>query len=529
LIRTAGTAVGPDSTGEPPAGPWRALVMGAVGCAFLLRLSYAGWVELLPEETYYWNYSRHLDIGYLDHPPMVAWLIRLGTGVFGDTAFGVRFGALVCGVTASLFLFRLTRNLFGAPSAQYALLLSLLLPFFFMSGLLMTPDAPLTACWAAALYCLERALIAGRPRAWWGAGVALGVGLLSKYTIVLLGGGALLFMLLDPVARRDFRRPEPYAAVLIAAAVFAPVIYWNAQHEWASFAFQTSRRLAERPRFSLHKLIGAAVVLITPTGVAALVAALLRRLPADGARTTDGAPAADQSLGRRRRFLAICMLVPLAVFFVFSLRHEVKLDWTGAPWVAALPLLGLGMAQAAAASRGRWPGLAWPPTLALLLLIYAVGLWYLAIGIPGVGYSSHMELAPVGWREFGRRIEAVADSVRRGSGDVLVVGMDRYAIASEAAFYAADRSRSVATSSSAHLFGDMGLMYERWFPPAAQAGRTLLLVAWDAATLQDPRVARQVERLDPVQVGELTRNQHLVRRFYYRVAHGYRPEPQNGR
>ena len=528
-------AVGPDATGvQPPgrlpAGPWRALVPGAVGCAVLLRLAYAGWVELLPEETYYWNYSRHLDIGYLDHPPMVAWLIRLGTGVCGDTAFGVRCGALVCGVAASWFVFRLTRNLFGAPSALYALLLSMLLPFFFMSGLLMTPDAPLTACWAAALYCLERALIAGQPRAWWGAGVALGVGLLSKYTIVLLGGGALLFMLLDPGARRNFRRLEPYAAVLLAVAVFAPVIYWNAQHDWASFVFQTSRRLAERPRFSLHKLIAAAVVLITPTGVVAVVAALLRPPAVDGAGTAEGAAPADASMGRRRRFLATCLLVPLAVFLLFSLRHEVKLDWTGAPWVAALPLLGLGMARASAVSGRRRPGFAWPTTLALLLLIYGAGLWHLTLGIPGVGYSSHMELAPVGWREFGRQVEAVAASVRPESGaPVLVVGMDRYAIASEAAFYAADRSRSVATSSSAHLFGDMGLMYERWFPPAAQAGRTLLLVAWDAAALQDPRLARQVERLDPVQVGTLSRNQRLVRRFYYRVAHGYRPEPQNGR
>ena len=72
----------------------RALAIGLIAYAFALRLTYLGSVELLPEEAYYWNYSRHLDIGYLDHPPMVAWLIRLGTAAFGQSQFGVRIGAL---------------------------------------------------------------------------------------------------------------------------------------------------------------------------------------------------------------------------------------------------------------------------------------------------------------------------------------------------------------------------------------------------------------------------------------------------
>jgi dolichol-phosphate mannosyltransferase len=83
-------ALSPDEARAPP----RALAIAFVAYAFALRLVYQGSVELLPEEAYYWNYSRHLDIGYLDHPPMVAWLIRAGTAVFGQSQFGVRAGAL---------------------------------------------------------------------------------------------------------------------------------------------------------------------------------------------------------------------------------------------------------------------------------------------------------------------------------------------------------------------------------------------------------------------------------------------------
>src|SRR5712671_2343563 len=90
---------------------WRLVAMYLVAVAFLLRLLYITQVELLPEDSYYWNYAQHLDLSYLDHPPMVAWLIWLGTAVFGDSEFGVRISALCCAAVASFFAYRLTRNL----------------------------------------------------------------------------------------------------------------------------------------------------------------------------------------------------------------------------------------------------------------------------------------------------------------------------------------------------------------------------------------------------------------------------------
>jgi dolichol-phosphate mannosyltransferase len=486
----------------------RALLVALVGYAFFLRVLYSAQVELIPEETYYWNYSRHLDFGYLDHPPMVAWLVRVGTLLFGDTEFGVRFGALCCGTVSSYFIYRLTRNVFGESSALLALGLAQVLPFFFLAGMIMTPDAPLTAAWAASVYFLERALIAGRRRAWIWAGLSLGLGLLSKYTIAMLGAGTFLFMVLDPTSRRWLRHWEPYAAACIAAAVFAPVVVWNAQHDWASFAFQTSRRLAEAPRFSLHKLVGAALVLLTPTGLFAAGAALI---------------GADAMAPRASRFMRIAVAVPLAVFAVFSLRHEVKLDWTGAPWVAALPLMAFAAEPQGTGPLRRWLRSAWPVTLICMLLFYGAGFYHLVLGIPGLGVTSHTELAPVEWRDFARQIDGITDDVRARYGDdLLVVGMDRYAIASERAFYSRDRSKSVAETSSWHLFGGMGLMYERWFPVERQTGRTLLLVSWDAGDLAAVHLQSHVSGLEPVQEGALIRDGRVVRRYYYRVAHGYR-------
>jgi dolichol-phosphate mannosyltransferase len=494
---------------------WRILAYGLIAYAFVLRLVYAGSVELMPEEAYYWNYSRHLDFGYLDHPPMVAWLIRLGTDLFGQTEFGVRAGALCCGAVTSIFVYKLARNLFSEASAVAALLLAQALPYFFLSGLLTTPDAPLVAAWAASLYFLERALIANRSRAWWFAGISLGLGMISKYSIAILVPVTMAFMVWDGASRHWWRRADPYVAALIALAIFSPVLAWNAQHEWASFAFQTSRRLAEAPQFALHKLIASIIVLITPTGLLAVAGVLLAR-PA-------GAQQAD--VPRRRRLFNLAILLPLSVFAAFSLRHEVKLDWTGAMWTAALPALGCAMtAEDPAIGRfGRWIRAAWMPTIVTMLLLYGAGLHYLVLGLPGLGYGKHIEVIPVGWRELSAHISDAANAYRKTSGnDVLIVGMDRYAIASELAFYGGARTPSGLETANSHLFGGMGLMYARWMPREAQEHRNLLLIGWSPGELEDPAIKAHVSRLGPIEDDILMRDGIIVRHYYHRLAFDYR-------
>jgi dolichol-phosphate mannosyltransferase len=100
--------------------------------------------------------------------------------------------------------------------------------------------------------------------------------------------------------------------------------------------------------------------------------------------------------------------------------------------------------------------------------------------------------------------------------------MDRYAIASELAFYGAERTKSRLETSSAHLFEGVGLMYERWTPPELQAGRTLLLVAWDPKDLTGKTIESHAERLGPVEDDVLTRDGRVIRHYYHRLAYNYR-------
>ena len=338
----------------------------------------------------------------------------------------------------------------------------------------------------------------------------LGLGLISKYTILLLAFSALAYVLWDSRARHWLRQYQPYVATLCALAIFVPVLVWNVEHHWISFAFQTSGRLAEKARFALPNLLGSVIVLLSPIGALALVFLFVR----DGVQHVRG-----------YRLLAVATMLPLAVFFLFSLRHQVKLDWTGAPLVAAVPLLSAAMPGGPNLTGIRgWINAAWRPTLAALVLIYAAGLCYLVLGWPGVGYGAHIEILPVGWRDLSRRILAVAQESQRESGDYpVIVGMDRYAIASEIAFQGTRLQHATPLTSSVHLFQGVGLMYELWTPAESLAGKTLLLVGFDANDLGGRFVEPRAARLGPIETVSLERDGKPIRNMYYRFAYDYRP------
>lgn len=505
----AGKFNGADSS-RPEVGTNRGVLILAAAL-LLMRLGFQAFPDLYPEEAYYWNYSMHLDIGYLDHPPMVAWLIRLGTTLFGGNEFGVRLGTLPCSLVTSFFVYQLTLLLFNARAACHALLLVQVLPFFFLTGFMITPDSPLTACWAGTLYFLAQALLRARAAAWLGVGVCLGLGMLSKYTIALLGPATLLFITLDAPSRKWWRHPAPYASTLLAAVIFSPVIIWNYRHEWASFAFQSVDRVAERRHFSLHELLGTILVLLSPIG--ALLAWKALRGPRNVSR--------DEP--RRQLFARVYTLVPLSVFLVFSLTHRVKLNWTGPLWLAIIPTIGAGLAVMAAAQAAQLRR-AWNNTLVFLPIGYATFLIYLSCGLPGIGYAENMALMPVGWSEMGRALEARRAVVPvPAGGRVLLVGLDRNFIASEAAFYHSRQSASVRETTGAHLFGGHALMYEFWFPLREQRGATLLLVTFNRDQLDRPIVRERCATLGNVEDHWIERGGRKIRRYFTRVAEDYQP------
>jgi dolichol-phosphate mannosyltransferase len=158
-----------------------------------------------------------------------------------------------------------------------------------------------------------------------------------------------------------------------------------------------------------------------------------------------------------------------------------------------------------------------------MILLLGTGLHYLALGLPGVGYSNHLELVPVGWRDLGRQINGIATQLRKETGlEPVIVGMDRYELASQLTFYAPEHARSVNETSSRNLFGGEGLMYGRWASTLEIGDRPLLLVAWDPHDIADEFTVPYATTVGPMKTGFLSRDGVAIRDFHYRIAKGYR-------
>jgi 4-amino-4-deoxy-L-arabinose transferase-like glycosyltransferase len=220
-------------------------VAALIAAMTVLRVIYASVIDLRTDEAYYWTWSKESVLCFLDHPPMIAWFIRFGTAIFGDTNFGVRFAGILAMLVTQLLLADIVRRV---THDVRAVVLALLMPEAALYyGLLMakvSPDIAVIPFAVAMVWALIRLSESGDGRWWLAAGLFAGLALLSKFTVVMLVPAVLAFMLVPDWRRRWLLSPYPWAAALIAVAVFLPVLIWNAQNEWASFRFQFVRATA---------------------------------------------------------------------------------------------------------------------------------------------------------------------------------------------------------------------------------------------------------------------------------------------
>jgi len=239
---------------------------------FLIRLFIISHLGLAPDEAYYWYWGKHIDLSYADHPPMVAYLMAIFTGLGGDTEFFVRLGGLICSAIALILLYRTSISLFPDRTLlAWELIFLFNITLLFPAGcIIQTPDTPMLLFWTAAVYAGSRIIMGGSPRWWYLWGIFLGLGLLSKYTMILIVPCMFLFLLQSSSHRHWFRKKEPYVALVIALVVFSPVIIWNWQNAWVSFAYQLHQGFSPKKREIwgiLNKLLeyaGGQAAVITP-------------------------------------------------------------------------------------------------------------------------------------------------------------------------------------------------------------------------------------------------------------------------
>jgi len=353
---------------------------GCIFALFVLRAIMAAQLPLSADEAYYWLWSQHLAAGYFDHPPMIAWLIRAGIFLFGDTPLGVRFMGIVLSLPASWFVWRAASlvlkgevggqaNRTPSPDRgegrieerDRAALAALFFNLTLMASielLAATPDMPSIVTSAAFVYFLARIEAEDDGRLWLGVGAAAGLGLLSKFSALFLGLGVLLWLILDRRARKWLLSPWPYLGAILATLIFLPNLLWQSQHHWQTFAFQLARTGAGHftLRF-LGEFLAAQLGLATPLIFVLMAAGLWRATKLVKGETGGGL-----------LMLAIVAWVGLGYFIAHSLHDRVQGNWPCFLYPALCILAADGFGQTGVWRRVSF--LAAPTALVLLLAVY---------------------------------------------------------------------------------------------------------------------------------------------------------------
>jgi 4-amino-4-deoxy-L-arabinose transferase-like glycosyltransferase len=212
--------------------PTTRLALLLIFLATLFRLYLAATQGMFQDECYYWTWSRHLDLSYVDQGPGIAYFIRLGTFFFGETPLGVRFSSVMLAAGTGWLVYLTARRWFDSKTALWTLIFLNSAPLLFAGGFLATYDIPQVFFWAAALYALTRALLDEKTKYWYAVGALTGLGVLCKVTMLAIAPGVLLLLAWHLPFRRYLKSPHPYLAFGIALLAFIPMILWNQSHEW---------------------------------------------------------------------------------------------------------------------------------------------------------------------------------------------------------------------------------------------------------------------------------------------------------
>ena len=491
------------------------LFLACLAALVVFRAWFNGAVPLSGEEAYYWTWSRHLDIGYFDHPPLTAWAIWLATKLFGQTALGVRIAALAFHTAGAVFVLLAARRAFGDwTTAAWAGALFTATLFFAATATVVIPDSALFCCWALAVWLVLEAMQPGRERLWVAVGGALGLCALAKFHAILLAAAIGLVLVVSPRQRRLLRSGWLYLGGAAAILVSLPVFLWNLENGWATFGFQ----LAERHKWYLgsryvSEMLGAPFgyvgILTYPLCIAAAIWGMRRgfREERDGLL-----------------FLSFACLVPICFFLALSVALRIDPQWAAPGYISALALAaGLGMELARRPGGGWWKKHLLPVTFGIgtftMAVAYAAVLLILTFPslVPEklnlLRYRRKLRVEHLnriyGWeREIGSRIRDELNLLG-GAENSFVISQTGYGTASCLQFY---------TPGHPDVFifdfpPAKGHQFHLWERKAALSGKNALVVGKTRHGIRHQWLRAHFESVEEVEPIEIVRGGRLRHRL----------------
>ncbi|MFA5983446.1 MAG: glycosyltransferase family 39 protein [Methylococcaceae bacterium] len=434
-----------------------------LGGVFLLRIIYLfnNGLDLIGDESYYWDWSRRPDWCYYSKPPMVAWLIGVFTRLGGDWTAIVRLPAVILGTVFLIYFYFTARDFYNPKAAAIALLLILAMPFNVLANLIMTIDPALYCFWMISLYFLGKALFDKNLLAWVWAGLASGAALLSKQSALLLPLMVFVFILIDKDQHSQLKRGFLlYLAPIMLCMV--PLVIWNLQHDWVMLDHSKGHFASKESIPYTVQLTNSAVFVLYQLLLATPVIFVLILLMSVNACFK------FTRLNPREQFLMLTGPILLLAILMLSLLQKVQGNWPVSCYFSALILLA-----------GRWVQVNWQKWLKIGMLIgyLMVALTY-ALPVAIQVFNLHNSVVDPTfrfrhWRELAGSIQTEREKIQAASEQTFILALGHRFLASQLAFYLPDHPRTFRYEASGRVLSQ----YEVWPGPTAYIGKNSFIIS----------------------------------------------------
>ncbi|MBB3056688.1 glycosyltransferase family 39 protein [Mucilaginibacter gotjawali] len=291
--------------------------------------------ELSNVEAYYRALATQLQWNYFDHPPIVAWLIRLTTvNLLLHGEVFVRLGAILSSSICIWLMFKIGAALYSARAGWFAALLYAASIYSGMSvAAFILPDSPQMVFWLASIYMLIKIvrLAPGESqygRQWLLFGLFAGLSIMCKVHGVLLWLGAVMYLLF--YNRIAFKNKYVFMAMGITLIIISPIIIWNIQHDFISYRFHSSRVTMAGAPVDMVRFLKQFSAIVFSTGPIPFVLLCTGIYAVARGKLLVGK--------NELRILLLCSLPLIIIVLLISLFNEVLPHWPG-PALSTLLLL----------------------------------------------------------------------------------------------------------------------------------------------------------------------------------------------
>jgi 4-amino-4-deoxy-L-arabinose transferase-like glycosyltransferase len=461
----------------------------------VLRLIYIKYcpLDLIPDEAYYWEWARRLDWSYYDKGPLIAYLIAIPTKIGGDNAFWVRFTAPFLLCLGSIMTYKLSAAMFkNQGAAVMSGLLLQIVPLFAVNGIIMTIDSPFIFFWCFSLWSFWKAIKEEKTFYWYITGGIIGLGFLSKYTMLFFFPSALLFLILSEKDKYWLRSLHPYLAFLMSLIVCSPVIIWNAFHGWVTVLHTGGHaHIHDGLRFSFKSFLdfaGSQIGVITPFLFCLVFYAVFKFKR-------------SYPLLKRERLFLLCFSMPVFLFFILkSIQGKVQANWAILSYPALFVLFTFYIAD-------KWRDFRQNIKLFIQISILLSFLMTFVIHFPfllPINEKLDPSIRLMGWKELGEEVSRIYDDMK--SEAPVFIFSTSYQISSEMAFYVKGNPFTYCIN-----LGRRMNQYDLWPGIENSIGRNALFVRDEEQATLSPTIKEAFARYEIVPVTLITRQNKIMK------------------